>query len=278
MKDHPLIKKVAICLYGQPRGGDNLTTCIETSNKINNFINRYPNVDFDVFFHAWKVQNGSKYSAEPSALHKSSPPSEELKVTDNQKIINQLLEFYNPVRYEYQDSIDNFDLATTDHWLGPRFMNNLISQTYSRNKTRNMLDKYIKETNTKYDIVITCRFDIHNSIITGFELPLEDINSNFIYTSATVEYKIRKVFLDNFLIFPTEIYLNVFNIYDKLGEILNNKSLEDKLLKAGCGDIDLRSTGPGLKCSSESLITASYILEGYDFKDVVFSPDINGNS
>ena len=132
---------------------------------------------------------------------------------------------------------------------------NSISQIYSRNKVKDLFEKYITNTKTNYDIVISTRFD-------GFCFPnnleISNIQKNKIYTSSI--YKPRYIIPDNFLIIPPDIYINWFNIYKNIKNVINNKEIET----------EMNNINEKLEFNMEELLLSNYLLCGYNLNNIEY--------
>lgn len=207
-------------------------------------------------------------------------------------IVNELLDLYKPVYYEYEYSIDfdinnilnnktniyktncdkniNIDInqnniktslaynntKNTIHYGDNIFKKNneknILSQLYSRNKARNLLEFY--ENKNNYDMVIMTRFDLYNNYK---EFDFKNINKDVTYISN--ERKPRNILPDTFIVTPINCFLKWFDIYNNLKNIINNKELEKKM-----NDINEE-----LIINSEELILSSYLLN-FDYNNIQF--------
>jgi hypothetical protein len=129
---------------------------------------------------------------------------------------------------------------------------NTFSQIYSRNKVKDLFEKY----STDYDFVISTCFD-------GFEFSkkydISYIQQNKIYASSI--HKPRYIIPDNFLIIPPEIYINWFNFYKNIKNILNNQELELKI----------NNINEKLEFNMEELLLSNYLLCGYNLNNIEFT-------
>jgi len=262
-------KRVAYCLYGQPR------ELLNGYNNIMSFLKKFKNIDVDFFYHTWyddDCVNKDMYYDIASWRIKSR--GRKVKMMKN--VIFAINKLYNPVCYDYEkpkqfdiDSLkesacyknntnsDNFSKQLVKN------MNNLMSQLYSRNRARDIFYNYIQSNNLLvgykdvviYDFVITSRFDFLRKI----EIDLNDIDPSKIYVS--VKHLPRKIFPDNFMIMNTQNYMNIFNLYNNLHNIINNKDIQNKLEK----------NGEMLIFTVESLILASFFYYFDDFNNVVYT-------
>lgn len=252
--------QIAICLYGQPRDYN------YGYNLINNFMKINNDNTYDIFFHCWIDDN---------IIFDHSPwrkvDIKTLIIQNQNEIKNEILQLYKPTSYEYEKPLDkNNDKLLTDleyiksslayhnmlyNKLKCNNIYNTLSQIYSRNKVKDIFEKYIINTDSKYDMVISTRFD-------GFDFPinlkLSNIQKNKIYVSSC--HRPRYILPDNFLIIPIHIYLNWFNLYKNIKNIINNKEIEEKI-----NNINER-----LEFNIEEYLLANYLYYGYDIRDVLF--------
>jgi hypothetical protein len=152
----------------------------------------------------------------------------------NSDIDIKLKNLYNPIMYEYENqsnivinkSIYENSIAynnTSD--ICKKNVNNILFQLYSRNKARNLLNKYLNEINNLnyYDFVLFVRFDLFFIPIIKFN----ELNKINIYIAK--EHYPRKIIADNCIVMSTKIFLEWFNIYDMLSDILNNEYLQQNI-------------------------------------------------
>ena len=125
---------------------------------------------------------------------------------------------------------------------------------YSRNKARNLLDAHIKNTNSCYDFVIMARFDM----LAMPNLKLTEIDKSKTHVSDI--HRPRNIIPDCNFIIPTNTFLEWFNIYEKLTDILDN----DHLLKL------INSLGERIYINPEELISAKYILHHKNLDNIVY--------
>jgi len=232
---------VAILLYGQPRDYR------KGYNNIMEFIKRNSDCKFDFFYHIWKINEKETYK------HSTWRNIDKSTLTYNISMIDELNEMYHPLSYEIENQSnisfnDSFYKNTiafhNTRGLSVRNIDNVLYNLYSKNKSRNLLEDYLKNNPTKYDCVICVRFDI-NSVP---ELILDEKNKEYVYVSNC--HQPRKIFADNFIISPTDIFLKWFNFYEDFNYILNNKSLEGSINQ--CNE--------NLVINSEELLFSSYIF------------------
>ena len=235
--------KVAVVLYGQPRD------YVKGYNSIMSFIKTQEGCDFDFFYHVWKLNENEEYKHSPwRNIDKNT-------LVYNEKTITNLQKMYNPVSFE----IENQNQLTFDESLykntiafnnttGKKLLNinNTLFQLYSRNKARNLLVSYLNKMNNSvhYDFVITTRFDI--SVMPKLKLLYLD-------TSKTYHSNLhcpRKIIHDHCIIMPKKIFIEWFDIYERLKDILNNKDLISIV----------HSFNEKLDINPEELMFAKYLL------------------
>ena len=209
--------KVALCLFGQPRrfkeGYDILMEWLKAPY--------HSNIEVDVFFHTWIMQPNEAISSYYRELE------DEDKVIP-EGTIDKLKELYRPVACT-EDKPIVFDKAMyensllykrTNEW-GRENANNTLSQQYSRQKVRDLLHGYTKNTGVKYDFVIGSRFDF----IVPLTVDLNDLNPTRVHlTDCRFP---RKHLPDPLIICNQKVFLKLFNVFDNLSNLINN----DKLAK-----------------------------------------------
>jgi len=172
-----------------------------------------------------------------------------------ENIVSTINNLYNPVAYiteeprtfdynEYKDTLAVQNLEKVSHKMGRTkevHFSNTMSQMYSRNKVRDLLDSTIKNKNIAYDFVIMIRFDYFNTI----PINLYEIDTSVIIVSNYM--RPRKLVGDNILILPVQAFLDIFNIYKNLDYIMNNEEINQKMM----------ANGEYFFCSPEEMVTAS---------------------
>jgi hypothetical protein len=248
--------KVAICLYGQPRNHK------IGFNNIKNFIDNNKNCSFDVFFHAWKIDDGDKYLSSPFRKIQNS----EIHVDDMNYIINDLINIYKPILFKFEKSIDHFQISDkilnssvykNSHPVLKSNINNTLSQCYSRNQVRNLILDHINQTNNNYDMIVTSRFDFTRPI--NFEF--KNIDKTKVYVSDFHSPKQR--IADNFIILPQNIYLKWFDIFNDVENIINNKEIELKM----------NEIGQRFVIGIEEIIMANY-LKYFNMNNIIYTNKI----
>lgn len=249
--------KIAICLYGQPRDYKYGYTCI--TNFMENNKNKY-----DFFFHCW-IDDNIEYETSPwRKIDKKT------LFIENQNIVkNDIFQLYKPISYLYEKPLDKnketflIEMEYIQKSIAYKNSNqskknniyNTISQIYSRNKVKDLFEKYITNAKINYDIVISTRFD-------GFCFPnsldISNIQKNKIYASS--RHRPRYIIPDNFLIIPPEIYINWFNIYKNIKNVINNKKIES----------EMNNINEKLEINMEELLLSNYLLCGYDINNIEY--------
>lgn len=136
--------KIALCLSGQSRTVDTRGIKIEFLESIVGFQENIlaPN-DIDVFIHTWSTDDSVRHKKE---LENNFHPK---KIIIEKSIFpNYKLPVFKKPSHWYQDY--NFDLKLQ-----------AMSSRWDSQKKVNLLRKeYQKESGTKYDFIISCRFDL----------------------------------------------------------------------------------------------------------------------
>lgn len=102
-----------------------------------------------------------------------------------------------------------------------------------------------------YDFVIISRFDFLKEL--NVNIDLNNIDNKKIYVSNI--HKPRALFFDGIVLSSVENYFKIFNIYDNLDNLINNKTL----------DTLISNYNDKLVLVSEGLMFANYL---YYFKDI----------
>lgn len=236
---------IALLFYGQPRN------YMDGYHNIMKLLSFQDNITVDFFYHCWTNNNGCKYNTSP--YHET----DEKFLLYNDNIKEYLKELYSPISYEYENQIEHFDETiyintfvykniTSQNTTMKNNINNILSQAYSRNKVRNLLDKYIQNNKKSYDFVIMTRFDIDIGTVPIFNF--KNLDSSKTYVSDM--HCPRKIIPDNFILTSTETFLKWFNIYEELDCLLDNHELLEKIIQLN----------EYITINIEELILASYIF------------------
>jgi hypothetical protein len=248
--------KIAVCLHGQPR---NYKLGYST---INNFIKNNNNHTFDFFIHCW-CDNNVYLDASPWR----NIDKNDLYIENGEEIKKDIINLYNPCSYEFETPIKHFDLSNIENSIAYKNMNemkkknihNHLSHTLSRNKVRNILHDYLNKVDTTYDMVLSTRMDSDNMENT---FTLDNIDKNKTYVPAF--HLPRFIISDFFILTPLEKYLNWFNFYENMPNIINNKNLETAM----------NNINEKLELNMEEYATANYLFY-YDIKDLVYEKKID---
>ena len=243
--------RIACVLYGQPRD------YIKGYNNIMEFYKNQENVIIDFFYHCWLLNPGEEYKASPwREINKNT-----LCYAEN--IEESIKQLYNPICYEYelQKIFDATKYKNTIAYnntarsqVHTDNISNTLSNIYSKSKARNLLDVHIKKTNICYDFVIMTRFDMQ----TMPNLKLTELDKSKTYVADI--HRPKSIISDALIITPTRTFLEWFNIYEQLTDILDNESL----LKI------IRSLGETIYINSEELIFAKYILHNKNIDNIAY--------
>lgn len=250
--------KYAICLFGQPREFN------KGYSLINEMIKNNKNDTFDIYFHCWIDDNITFSAAKWRNIDINT-----LKIGDSNKVKTDILDLFKPINYIFEKPLDNTEYNKIKSIVESSLMYknctqtlidntyNIISQYYSRNKVRDLLNFEIENNNREYDMVIQTRFD-------GYSFPkimnLDNINKNFLYVDKM--YYPRKLIPDYFLIIPVNVYLKWFDILRNLPNIINNENLQQTII----------SYKENFIFNAEELVFANY-LYFYDLKDIKYLCD-----
>jgi|10_taG_2_1085330.scaffolds.fasta_scaffold92549_2 hypothetical protein len=140
--------RVAICISGQPRDIE-----VGVEQVINNIINCNPDLDFDVFAHAWISNPGESWDT--AQEYQSS-------VVGNQQgnPENKILEYLKPKLWLFEDQINfkNYTKFFNSHSSAKQ--PSLASNFYSVYAANNMKKQYENMQGFVYDYVIRMRYDL----------------------------------------------------------------------------------------------------------------------
>jgi len=233
--------QIAVVLYGQPRD------YLKGYNNIMKFINKQEDCKFNFFFHCWTLNENEIYKCSPWRNINNN------ELVYNKNVISELIELYNPILYEFEnqnnviinESLYKDTIVYNDTDINSLSnINNTLFQMYSRNKARNLLNKYLIDTNNiNYDFVMHIRFDINDMPKINFN----ELNKSQVYISNLHLPRISMP--DNCIITNPYIFLEWFNIYEMLNDILNDNNL---LMK-------ITSLNEKILINPEQLILAKYI-------------------
>ena len=245
--------KIAVVLHGQPRD------YLKGHEHIMKFIQTQPECKFDFFYHCWSLEENQKYS------HATWRNVDETSLIFTGKTISDLQTLYNPVSCEIENQNNvSFDKSLYENTIAfnntnelkKRNINNILCQMYSRNKARNLLGDYLRQIGNMdhYDFVMTLRFDLGCMPVVNFN----ELDKSKIHISNLLCP--RKIIPDICIISPTKTYLEWFDIYERLTDLLNNEELRQK-----CENLNEQ-----LEINAEELIFAKYIFHNNGTDDIRF--------
>ncbi len=250
--------KVAWCLYGQPRDYE------EGYKNIMNYI-KQEEIECDFFFHAWYNNNNNIISLSPWAKERNTRLSKSNNIIITNETINDVIKLYEPKKYFTEnEKIFSFNESSIlyNQTLNKDNINNILSCLYSTENSIKILNNYIKESNTKYDIIFVSRFDFLKPINIKSKL----IDRNSIYSS-----NIHTIY-NRMLICPALLCGNYEKMQKLIGSIYSNLSYIKNNI-----EIDLflkKKSNTKLYINHEEIIMAMFFYNNLSINDVIFTPDI----
>ena len=247
--------KFAICIYGQPRKYK------EGYKLIKDFMDINKEHTFEIYFHCWIDDN---------IIFPYSPyrniPIKDLQIEDSSIVTNDLLNLYKPIKYVFEKPIDNSKhdiknikdslMYKNSPYVQKKNIFNFLSQIYSRNKVRNLLNESINNGNKNYDIIISTRFD-------GYCFPekfyMDNIDLN--HCNLSSKHLPRVVFPGDFIMAPTKLFLKWYNLYNNIIHIMNNKNLKNKI----------ESYNEHYMFNIEEYLLLSYFYCDYNLENIVYN-------
>lgn len=239
--------RVALVLHGQPRN------FLRGHANMNAFMSHQQGVILDVFYHCWVLQDGEMFSPSP---FRDIPKADLVSHGDTPAKLEDL---YHPVACEYEHPPAAFNL-TLPPLPGAGNLYNTASPLYSRTKAMKLVADFIQHTNTRYDAVISTRFDVPPCP----SIRLHEIDLTKVYMSDI--HRPRNIFSDVFIVIPTDVYLRWFGIYDNFERIVTSPHVHYRM----------RSIGETVAINGEEMMTSSYLFHYETIENVVFSPLIVG--
>ena len=250
--------RFAVLLFGQPRRYE------EGYKNLSTFLSQQKNVEIDLFYHCWTLNQGEVFSNSP--YRKIS--QEELIYTTG--VEEALLALYKPVAYEYEFTKE-FEITQYKNTLAykntlsnpTKIKNckNVLSQIYSRNKVRTLFAEYVQKKQIQYDFVCMTRFDLTFSPT----LRLVDLDPLKVYVS-NLYYPKRKILPDLFILMSQSVCIQWFTLYNDLKKLIDTPSL----LK------EVQNLGETIDINTEELILAKYILEFKSVENIIYTSAIRG--
>lgn len=250
--------KIAICLFGQLRDYKYGYDCINKFMKLNS------EHTYDFFFHAWIDDNITYECAPWRRISQSS-----LYIGNQDDIKKEILELYKPLAYLYEKPLDKTNEGVVADMECIRSslayvkcsqsikdnVFNVFSQVCTRSKVKDLFEDYITKTNTKYDLVISTRFDGYG-LPNNWTIPtILDKNKMYAFPFGS-----RYMMVDYFLMFTPETYVKICNLYKNIAHIINNNDL----------GIKLNTLNECLAFNAEEYLFANYLYCGYSVDDIAY--------
>ena len=247
--------KIAVCLFGQLRDYKYGYECM------NNFMKLNSEHTYEFFFHAW-IDDNITYECAP--WRRIDPAS--LYIGNQNDVKKEVLELYKPLAYLFEKPLDKTNEDVMAHMECIRKSSsyvkcsqqmkenifNIFSQICTRSKVKDLFEDYMTKTNTKYDLVISTRFDGYGFPV-HWTLPTIDKNKT-LYAFSSGRY----IIIDYFLMFHPETYVKVCNLYENIKHIINNDDL----------DIKLKTLNETFAFNAEEYLLANYLFCGYNIDDI----------
>jgi len=177
--------KVAVCISGQPRFVEECYPSI-----FNNII--APN-SADVFLHGWysddELHSPYKYGGDGDWKNQRILKDSHIKALELYKPVDYLFEpqiKFACDKINYKDSILKFQLGAVEECeeagedfetYCSRLLYNNSSMWYSIFQSNHIKERYSWHTNTHYDAVVRCRFDV----FVGNQIVCSDYDLNYVY-------------------------------------------------------------------------------------------------
>lgn len=139
---------------------------------------------------------------------------------DNSEQISKFFELYKP-RYMVQSQENYYDVSMYPK-QGETNLHNMMCMYLNRKNVLYLLTKYIQETNTKYDVIISTRCDLwfHNRI--NFEDYLDDLKQHKVIVPSG--YDFHGGLNDQFAFGDLDSMTKYLSVYDNISN----------LAKSGC--------------------------------------------
>lgn len=237
--------KVAFCFYGQPR------EYIAGYENIMQHLKKFPDIQFDFYYHTWYTKTDSTKYYEGSARNYTSEKNRNHLKIDND-ILDKLNKLYNPIDFCYDEPIvfdkslyiDSLCYKKSEE-CNKQQMNNILSQFYSYKRVKELLMTNLNERNINYDYVIAARFDFKNvPTINLYNIDINKVYCNNFWGS-------RRLYIPNYNILSIDNFCKFFNVFDNITKLLNNISINELMIQ----------TNELLQCSAEKIMTANIYYE-----------------
>jgi len=248
--------EIAICLYGQPRNYE------AGYHNILKFIELNTEHKFTFFIHCW-IDDNIKLEASPWRKIDENT----LIISDSNIVKNDILEKYKPENFIFEKPKKEFEceyeikiskVFEKSPEQAKKNYRNILSQMYSRNMVKNLLENYSEKKNKKYDFVVAMRMDFCRTI----DFKISEAKKGKVYVS-NILYP-RKIMPDNLSISPQDVFENWFNMYVNIPNIINNKSMIDIM----------DSIKEPLTFNMEQIVMANYLHYNYSVDDIVYHKEI----
>lgn len=209
-------EKIACALFGQPRhhykGFKNISKSFNDSKW-----------DVDFFCHSYQADKTEKF-------YKASPwrPKAGLsKVIENTK--SELSKLYNPTEIQVDPTYvhsnnsikDSLIYNTTKHYQKKPAIYDNMENTWSQIYSRSRVCRLVSESKNNYKLVVITRYD-HRRQFT--KILNKDLDFNYIYSAPRNSVE-NPLISDHLLITGFENFVKIFDVYNNLENIKNNKKL-----------------------------------------------------
>lgn len=181
-----------------------------------------PEYHFYFFFHAWILNDKQRFSASPWRN------LGEQELTFREDCVQDLMALYQPQAYEFEKSIDHFDDTVYQDSIAwhnsterkKQNIHNTLSQLYSKNKVRDILQDHMAKSGETYETVIMCRFDYTNKI----PLLLNTVDLRLTHVSSCIQH-INDALPTVFCVSPINVFLRWFTTFSNLENLVNNRKV-----------------------------------------------------
>lgn len=200
--------KIALAFFGQPRFVDNEEVISTYKEAI---LNKY---DTDVFAHMWWKETNGEYEYSSWSKIDKCPISKEAPNIFTENYSPTILKIEEPKQFVLPVNVKKFVDETfvnngNPHWTDKNF-SNIMSQMYSIKSVADVVDSYIKKTNTNYDFIVLARYD---AVLIDFP-NLETCDNTKFYLPGH-----HPRFPDTIQFFGTRYLTWALNVFDDIGDI-----------------------------------------------------------
>lgn len=244
--------KIAFCLYGQPREYS------KGYESIRKFLDRHDDIEVDFYFHTWipeAREEGAYFEASPwRKINRDSLRAESDAISKLNALYKPVdFSCHSPIVFRYEGLKNSICYKNTVNPRKIANINNTLSQMYSRNTVRDLLEQNL--AGRDYELVITTRFDHLKDV----KLDLHKIDPQKFYVSD--QLLPRKILPDNFAVTGIDNYLKIYNIYRDLPRMANDSAL----------DREVKEHGEVFELNAEELLFASYLYQFGNVDKVVYT-------